>query len=132
MEFATELEVAIPMAEKLLFSTTATDAIEACTLLGIAHQFGVAGAAAAIRDALFQVFHRDQSVRNNIALVYKDIYLNNHKNQKLKRQEALTCVKSLIDLLKGLQPGQSQALTQLILTWYNNKDIGNDILQVMI
>lgn len=132
MEFATELEVAIPMAEKLLFSTTATDAIEACTLLGIAYQFGVAGAAAAIRDALFQVFHRDQSVRNNIALVYKDIYLNNHKNQKSKRQEALTSVKSLIDLLKGLQPGQSQALTQLILTWYNNKDIGNDVLQVMI
>ncbi|XP_071858144.1 CAP-D2 condensin subunit [Bombus fervidus] len=131
LEFATELEVAIPMAEKLLFSTTATDAIEACTLLGIAHQFGVAGAGAAIRDALFQVFHRDQSVRNNIALVYKDIYLNNHENQKSKRQEALTCVKSLIDLLKGLQPGQSQALTQLILTWYNNKDIGNDVLQVL-
>lgn len=131
MEFANELEIAISMAEKLLFSTVATDAVEACTLLGVAHQFGVAGAATAIRDALFQVFHRDQSVRNNIASVYKDLYLNNRENKTSKRQEALTCVKSLIDLVKGLQPGQSQALTQLILTWYNNKDIDNEVLQVI-
>ncbi|KOX78117.1 Condensin complex subunit 1 [Melipona quadrifasciata] len=131
LKFTNELEIAISMAEKLLFSTVATDAIEACTLLGVAHQFGVAGAATAICDALFQVFHRDQSVRNNIAVVYKDLYLNNHENQKSKRQEALTCVKSLIDLVKGLQPGQSQALTQLILTWYNNKDIDNEVLQVL-
>ncbi|XP_017757299.1 PREDICTED: condensin complex subunit 1 [Eufriesea mexicana] len=131
LEFATELEIAIPMAEKLLFSTTASDAIEACALLGIAYQFGVAGAADAIRDALFQVFHRDQSVRNNIAMVYKDLYLNKNENQKSKRQETLQCVKSLIDLLKGLQPGQSQALTQLISTWYNNDDINNEILQVL-
>ncbi|KAK1132275.1 hypothetical protein K0M31_016395 [Melipona bicolor] len=131
LKFTNELEIAISMAEKLLFSAVATDAIEACTLLGVAYQFGVAGAATAICDALFQVFHRDQSVRNNIAVVYKDLYLNNHENQKSKRQEALTCVKSLIDLVKGLQPGQSQALTQLILTWYNNKDIDNEVLQVL-
>lgn len=132
LEFATELEIAIPMAERLLFSTTASDAVEACALLGIACQFGVAGAADAIRDALFQVFHRDQSVRNNIAIVYKDLYLHKDGNQQSKRKETLTCVKSLINLLKELQPGQSQALTQLILTWYNNGDINNEILQVII
>ncbi|XP_076302628.1 condensin complex subunit 1-like [Lasioglossum baleicum] len=131
LEFATELEIAIPMAEKLLFSTTASDAVEACALLGIACQFGVAGAADAIRDALFQVFHRDQSVRNNIAIVYKDLYLHKDGNQQSKRKETLTCVKSLINLLKELQPGQSQALTQLILTWYNNGDINNEILQIL-
>ncbi|KOC65469.1 Condensin complex subunit 1 [Habropoda laboriosa] len=130
-KFATELEIAIPMAEKLLFSTTASDAVEACTLLGTAYQFGVSGAAAAMRDALFQVFHRDQSVRNNIAVVYKDLYLNKDENQKSERQKALTCVKALIELLKGLQSGQSQALTQLILTWYNNNDIDNEVLQVL-
>lgn len=131
LEFATELEIAIPMTEKLLFSTTATDAIESCTLLGIASKFGIVGSAVAIRDALFQVFHRDQSVRNNIAVVYKDLYLNKNENQKSKRQKALTCMRSLIDLLKELQPGQSQALTQLILIWYNNNDIDNEMLQVL-
>ncbi|CAK9809075.1 Condensin complex subunit 1 [Anthophora quadrimaculata] len=131
LAFATELEMVIPIAEKLLFSTTASDAVEACTLLGTAYQFGVSGAAAAMRDALFQVFHRDQSVRNNIAVVYKDLYLNKNENNKSERQKALTCVKALIELLKRLEPGQSQALTQLILTWYNNNDINNEVLQVL-
>ncbi|CAL7943553.1 unnamed protein product [Xylocopa violacea] len=131
LEFTTELEIAMPMAENLLFSTTASDAVEACTLLGTAYQFGVAGAATAMRDALFQVFHRDQSVRNNVAIVYKDVYLTKDKSQKSERQKALTCVKALIELLKSLQPGQSQALTQLILTWYNNNEINSEVLQVL-
>lgn len=119
------------MAEKLLFSETASDAVEACTLLGTAYQFGVVGATTAICDALYQVFHRDPSVRNNIAEVYKSIYLVNNENQKSERQKALTCVKALIELLKALQPNRSPALTQLILTWYNNNDINSEILQVI-
>ncbi|XP_076167655.1 CAP-D2 condensin subunit [Ptiloglossa arizonensis] len=131
LEFATELEIAIPMVEKLLFSTTAGDAIEACTLLGTAYQFGVARATVAMRDALFQVFHRDQSVRNNIAVVYKEIYLNNNINKTSGRQKALLSVKNLIELLKRLQPGQSQALSQLILAWYTNNEVNNEELQVL-
>lgn len=120
------------MAEKLLFSTTASDAVEAAALLGIAYQFGIAGAAAAIREALFQVFHRDQSVRNNIAAVYKSIYLSSSENKASERQKALACVKALIELLKGLQPGQSQALTQLISTWYTKNELGDEELQVTL
>ncbi|XP_031830938.1 CAP-D2 condensin subunit isoform X2 [Nomia melanderi] len=131
LEFATELETAIPMAEKLLFSTTATDAVEACSLLGTAYQFGITGAASAIRDALFQTFHRDQSVRNNLADVYKQIYLKKNNDKKSTRQKALTCVKALIELLKSLQPGQSQALSQLIIAWYNNHEVGDEELQVL-
>lgn len=105
--------------------------MEACALLGTAYQFGVAGAVNAMREALLQVFHRDESVRNNIAKVYKDLYLNKDDNGKTERQKALSCVKALIELLKGLQPGQSQALTQLILTWYSNSDVNNEVLQVI-
>ncbi|KZC05191.1 Condensin complex subunit 1 [Dufourea novaeangliae] len=129
--FATELEIAIPMAENLLFSTTATDAVEACSLLGIAYQFGVIGAADAIREALFQMFHRDQSVRKNLAAVYKEIYLCNNENKKSSRQKALTRIKALIELLKSLKPGQSQALSQLIIMWYKNNELGNEELQVL-
>ncbi|KAG7205865.1 hypothetical protein KM043_007797 [Ampulex compressa] len=131
LKFATELENAIPMAENLLFSTTASDAVEACTLLGTAYQFGVAGAANAIQKALFQVFHRDQSVRNNVALVYKQIYLDYDENQRSERQKALLCVKKLIDLFKTLQPGQSPALAQLLLAWYNEQELNNEVLQVL-
>ncbi|XP_076656625.1 condensin complex subunit 1-like [Halictus rubicundus] len=131
LEITTELEVAIPMAEKLLFSTTAGDAIEACTFLGTAYQFGVTGAATAVHKALFQIFLPDQSVRNNLADVYKQIYLKDNENKKSSRQTALVRVKALIGLLKSLQPGQSQALSQLVATWWNNKDLGNEELQVL-
>ncbi|XP_071628166.1 condensin complex subunit 1 isoform X2 [Temnothorax longispinosus] len=131
LEFATELEKAIPMAEKLLFSTCAGDAVESCTFLGVAFQFGVTGAADSMREALFQVFHRDQSVRNNVAVVYKGIYLDTNNDKRSIRQIAVARANRLIELLKELKPGQSQALTLLIVTWYENKELNSELLQVL-
>lgn len=125
-----ELEKAIPVAEKLLFSTCAGDAVESCTFLGTAFQFGVTGAANSIREALFQVFHRDQSVRNNVAVVYKDIYLSSNNDKQSARQIAVIRSNRLINLLKELQPGQSPALVRLIVTWYENGELNNELLQV--
>ncbi|XP_011634039.1 condensin complex subunit 1 [Pogonomyrmex barbatus] len=131
LKFATELEKAIPMAEKLLFSTCVGDAVESCTFLGTAFQFGVTGAASSMREALFQVFHRDQSVRNNIAIVYKQIYLDINSDKRSTRQIAIARANRLIELLKELKPGQSSALTLLIATWYENGDLNNELLQVL-
>lgn len=118
------------MAEKLLFSTCAGDAVESCTFLGTAFQFGVTGAANSIREALFQVFHRDQSVRNNVAVVYKDIYLNSNNDKQSARQIAVIRSNRLINLLKELRPGQSPALVQLIVTWYENGELNSELLRV--
>lgn len=131
LSFATELEKAIPMAEKLLFSTCAGNAIESCTFLGTAFQFGVTGAGNSVREALFQVFHRDQSVRNNVAAVYKDIYLFMDTDKRSDRQIAVTRAIRLINLLKELQSGQSPALAQLIVTWYENGELNSELLQVL-
>ncbi|KAF7403509.1 hypothetical protein HZH68_006303 [Vespula germanica] len=131
LEFATKLKNAIPLVEALLFSTTSSDAIEACSLLGIACQFGVTGATASVNKALFQVLHNDQSVRRNVATVYKQIYLNSNESQKSTRQRAIICVKSLINLVKKLQPGQSSSLEELIKLWYNDKEISEETLQVL-
>ncbi|KAM0735683.1 Condensin complex subunit 1 [Formica fusca] len=131
LEFAIELEKAIPMAEKLLFSICAGDAVESCTFLGTAFQFKVTGAASSIREALFQVFHRDQSVRNNVAVVYKNIYLDISNDKQSARQIAVTRSNCLINLLSELQPGQSPALAQLIVTWYENGELNNELLQVL-
>ncbi|EFN85409.1 Condensin complex subunit 1 [Harpegnathos saltator] len=132
LRFATELEETIPMAEKLLFSTCAGDAVESCTFLGTAYQFGVTGTAKCVRNALFQVFHRDQSVRNNIAMVYKQIYLDVDANDKRSdRQIAVTCANRLIGLLKDLQPGQSPALAQLVATWHESGELNSELLQML-
>ncbi|XP_018316818.1 condensin complex subunit 1 isoform X2 [Mycetomoellerius zeteki] len=131
LKFATELEKAIPMAEKLLFSTCAGDAVESCTFLGTAFQFGVTGAANSMREALFQVFHRDQSVRNNVAGVYKEIYLNMNNDKRSTRQIAVARANRLIELMKELKPGQSSALTLLIVTWYENGELNSELLQVL-
>jgi len=132
LKFATELEKAIPMAEKLLFSTCAGDAVESCTFLGTAFQFRVTGAADSMREALFQIFHRDQSVRNNVAVVYKEIYLNMNNNKLSIRQIAVARANRLIELMKELKPGQSLALTLLIVTWYENGELNSELLQVSI
>ncbi|XP_011866970.1 PREDICTED: condensin complex subunit 1 [Vollenhovia emeryi] len=129
--FATELEKAIPMAEKLLFSTCAGDAVESCTFLGTAFQFGVTGAADSMREALFQVFHRDPNVRNNVAAVYKEIYFNTSNDKLSARQIAVARTNRLIEFLKELKPGQSPALTLLIVMWYENGDLDSVLLQVL-
>lgn len=118
------------MAEKLLFSICASDAVESCTFLGTAFQFKVTGAASSIREALFQVFHRDQSVRNNVAVVYKNIYLDINNDKQSARQIAISHSNCLINLLSELQPGQSPALAQLIVTWYENGELNTELLQV--
>ncbi|KYN50528.1 PREDICTED: condensin complex subunit 1 [Trachymyrmex cornetzi] len=131
LKFATELEKAIPIAEKLLFSICAGDAVESCTFLGTAFQFGVTGAADSMREALFQVFHRDQSVRNNVAVVYKEIYLDMNNDKRSIRQIAVARANCLIELMKELKPGQSLALTLLIVTWYENGELNSELLQVL-
>ncbi|RLU17541.1 hypothetical protein DMN91_009776 [Ooceraea biroi] len=131
LEFASELEKAIPMAEKLLFSTCAGDAVESCTFLGTASQFKVTGADNSVREALFQVFHRDQSVRSNVAMVYKEIYLSIDNNKRSDRQIAVARANHLVNLLKELQPGQSPALAQLIATWYENGELNSELLQIL-
>lgn len=126
------MEDAIPIAEKMLFSSTAGDAVEACTFLGTACQFEVPNALAGVRKALFQVFSRDQSVRTNVASVYKEIYLQSKEPNQSSRQKASTSVNGLIELLRGLQPGQSPALCQLICAWRANEELGDQELQVYI
>ncbi|XP_043285102.1 condensin complex subunit 1 isoform X2 [Venturia canescens] len=131
LDFARQLENIIPFVENLLFSTTAGDAVEACTFLGTAYQFGVPKAVVGVRKALFQVMSRDQSVRNNVASVYKEIYLEMNEPNQSSRQKSLNSVNGLIELLKGLEPGQSPALAQLITTWCENKALGAQELQIM-
>ncbi|XP_015587406.1 condensin complex subunit 1 [Cephus cinctus] len=130
-QFAQELANAIPQAEHLLFSTTASDAVEACAFLGTACQFRVAGAINGVRKALFQVFSRDQSVQDNVANVYKELYLGTNQQYQSGRQRGLASVKALIRFVMDLEPGQSPALTQLIVSWCNSKDLDADALQVM-
>ncbi|KAI4480327.1 hypothetical protein M0804_010325 [Polistes exclamans] len=131
LEFARKLKDALPAVEALLFSTTSSDAIEACALFGTACQFGVTGASATMCKALFQVFHNDQSVRLNLATVYKEVYLHNSEPQKSSRQTTITRVKSLINLVKKIQPGQGTALEELIKIWYIDKEINEETLQVL-
>ena len=125
------MEKAIPVVENLLFSQTVGDAVEACALLGIAYQFEIKGADRGVRKALYQVFVRDQSVRDNVAVVYKEIYLCENEVAQSSRQKALMSVKKLIELLKSLEPGQSPALAQLIIAWRSKDELTAEALQVL-
>ena len=118
--------------EKLLYSVNPGDAIEACSFLGAAYQFQIPGALSGVRKALFQIFCRDQSVRDNLANVYKEIYLDHSGAQYSSRQKALLSVKALIQLLDGMQPGQSSALSKLIVSWRTNNELDVEALKVII
>ncbi|KAK0094256.1 hypothetical protein PV326_011424 [Microctonus aethiopoides] len=129
--FIDELEKSIPIVESMLYSAAPAVAIEACTFLGAAYEFDVSGASAGIRKSLSQVFSRDESVRNNVAIVYKDIYLKSKQENLSHRQMAMASVNGLIELFKGLEPGQSPALAQLISIFIASNDLNETTLQIM-
>ena len=83
-----------------------------------------------MRKALFQIFSRDQSVRDNVAVVYKEIYLDHSGSQIGSRAKALLSVKSLIQLLDGMLPGQSAALAKLVISWRSNNELDPEALKV--
>lgn len=126
------MEKTIPIVEELLYSTNPGDAIEACSFLGTAYQFQIAGSLSGVRKALFQIFCRDQSVRDNVASVYKEIYLDSSNNQMSNRQKAMQSVKALIQLLDGMLPGQSAALAKLVVSWRSNNNLDQEALKVNI
>ncbi|XP_063980130.1 condensin complex subunit 1 [Diachasmimorpha longicaudata] len=125
--FATEIENALSQIKLLLCSPTVTVAVEACTLLSTAVKMKIPGADAGIRRALSQVFSREESVRNNVAIIYRDIYLMNNN----KKATISSTVAGLINLFRGLEPGQSPALAHLIAIWLENKDLNDDHLLMM-
>lgn len=131
LEYAEELEKALPLAENLLFSVTIGDAVESCTFLGKAYQFQVKGAEKGFSKALFQVFYRDPSVCKNVAEVYKDVYLISEPNQT-ERQKALSNVSKLLDLLERLDGGQVKALSHLMGLWRKSDDLDNEFIKVSI
>ncbi|XP_012269629.2 condensin complex subunit 1 isoform X1 [Athalia rosae] len=129
--FSGKLVEAVPIAEAKLNSVVASDAIEACSFLGVAYQFDVQGAKSAIRKALCQVFSRDVSVRENLAEVYRELFIGDNERYQSDRQKALSIVKALIKIVKTLEPGQSPALVKLLTTWLSSKVLGPDVFQVM-
>ncbi|XP_058809169.1 condensin complex subunit 1 [Phymastichus coffea] len=131
LDFSTELEKTIPTVEKLLYSVNPGDAIEACSFLGAAKQFQIAGALDGVRKALFQIFCRDQSVRDNLAMVYKEIYLDHSGQLLTSRAKALRSVYALIQLLDGMLPGQSAALSKLVVSWRGTNELDGEALKVM-
>ncbi|XP_012286067.1 condensin complex subunit 1 [Orussus abietinus] len=131
LEFSKAIDKAIPLIENLLYSGTSSVAIEACTFLGTACQFNVSNAEAGIRKALFQIYSSDQSVRDNLILVYKELYLEKKETNQSERQRVIIAVGSLIKLLKSLEPKETPALAQLMTAWHTNGDINSTVLQVM-
>ncbi|CAD6228059.1 GSCOCG00006332001-RA-CDS [Cotesia congregata] len=128
--FITELEAAIPIVKQMLNAAAPGVAIEACALLGKAYKFNISGAEEAFHAALLQAFSRDESVKRNVAEVYKEIYFKSQDNIP-SRQRAMISVNGLINLLKTLKPGQSPALEQLVGEWCDNKDLDEDSWQIM-
>ncbi|XP_046412431.1 condensin complex subunit 1 [Neodiprion fabricii] len=129
--FATELSKAIPVAEIQLSSISPSDAIEACSFLGIACQFNVEGAKDAMRKALRQVYSSDVSVCENLAKVYTELYIRDSEQYTSERHKALVIAKALIKMVKSLEPGESPALTKLITLWREKEVISAEVFRVL-
>lgn len=124
----------VPKVKNLLFSTTTSDAIEAAALLGIAEKFGISDTSSGVQLALFQVLHKDESIKNNVTEVYKESLFGKDDDRKkiTPREKAIREVTRLIGKLKAMQPGQSPALASMIASWKENNTIGNEHFKVVI
>ncbi|KAF7997890.1 hypothetical protein HCN44_009288 [Aphidius gifuensis] len=132
--FTNGWEKAMPLIQESLYADVPTVAIEACTLLQTVQKYEVNGSKEAIQKALSQVFSREESVRNNVAIVYKEIYLNRGEEKQANGTilpASQAAVNGLLKLFKGLECGQSSALIQLISIWLTNNDLTDTHIQIM-
>lgn len=79
-----------------------------------------------------QVFSSDVSVCENVAEVYRQIYVGEDAAYKSDRQKAIAVVRSLSKILKGLEPGESPALAKLVVTWRTKEVLGPEVLRVSL
>lgn len=74
--FAEQLEKATGIINKLLFSAQPAVILDALEFLTAAYQFGLKGALAGVQNMLLLVWSSETSVKNGVAVAYKQLYID--------------------------------------------------------
>ncbi|KAI8500241.1 meiotic chromosome condensation [Branchiostoma belcheri] len=112
VNFATEMQRAIPILCQLLGSKATSDVLETIEFFVSAFEFGLAGAMEGVRRMLVLIWSGEKSVKEAVVEAYKRLYLTPTGGNPRARNLAI--VKNLAALTVGATVGELTSLEELI------------------
>ncbi|XP_066297362.1 condensin complex subunit 1-like [Branchiostoma lanceolatum] len=112
VNFATQMQRAIPILCQLLGSKATSDILETIEFFVSAFEFGLAGAMEGVRRMLVLIWSGEKSVKEAVVEAYKRLYLSPTGGNLRARN--LAVVKNLTALTVGATVGELTSLEELI------------------
>ncbi|XP_078617056.1 condensin complex subunit 1-like isoform X2 [Branchiostoma floridae x Branchiostoma japonicum] len=112
VNFATQMQRAIPILCQLLGSKATSDILETIEFFVSAFEFGLAGAMEGVRRMLVLIWSGEKSVKEAVVEAYKRLYLSPTGGNARARNLAI--VKNLTALTVGATVGELTSLEELI------------------
>ncbi len=134
LNFATELNEALPTVCTLLGSKQVSDVQEAISFFVAAFEFGIFNAMMGVRKMLSLIFSRESAVQNAVVAAYKRLYIEpagGNGGNGGKVANAVQMVRNLTALITGATVGDLAGLEELIGMLVTSQDLDKNTFQVM-
>lgn len=130
LQFSKEIQEALPVICQLLHSTyTATDVLESVRFFVTAYQFGIRDAIVGVKNMLFHIWSKEDTIRDSVVSAYKELYLS-HKNTNI-RESTLNIVKNITLLVQGSTFAEEICLEKMIGEFMKSGDFDNYIIEML-
>uniref|UniRef100_A0A1B6C062 Condensin complex subunit 1 n=2 Tax=Clastoptera arizonana TaxID=38151 RepID=A0A1B6C062_9HEMI len=130
LEFQKCVDKGLEEVAEILHTKPISEVLEAIDLLTVAYQFGIPKACQVIPEMLDLVFSKEPGIKEAVTESYNTLYLTvdiqDHK------ERAFQIVKNLCFLIKPINYGQHEALTQLVIEWVKSGHIDDHCIKVIL
>ena len=126
--FVKQIESAIPMLSRLLFSKTQTDVLEVISFFVTCYEHGLSDMLFGIRKMLALVSYAEKSVKDAVTNAYKRLYLMSNSTAN---NSSVQIAKQLIKLTQDLTICERDALEDLIGEFSANGELQNSVIKVL-
>ena len=126
--FVKQIESAIPMLSRLLFSKTQTDVLEVISFFVTCYEHGLADMLFGIRKMLTLVSYAEKTIKDAVTDAYKRLYL---RPNAMAAGGSVLVAKQLIKLTQDLTISERDALEDLIGEFSVSGELQNSVIKVL-
>ena len=126
--FVKQIESAIPMLSRLLFSKTQTDVLEVISFFVTCYEHGLTDMLFGIRKMLALVSYAEKTVKDAVTDAYKRLYLTPNSNTA---NGPVLIAKQLIKLTQDLTICERDALEDLVGEFAMSGELQNSVIKVL-
>ncbi|XP_072035794.1 LOW QUALITY PROTEIN: condensin complex subunit 1-like [Amphiura filiformis] len=129
VNFAKQVQQAVPVMCQLLGSKTPSDVMEAIEFFVTAFEFGVSNSMEGVRRMMVLVFSKEPGIKEAVVAAYRRLYLD--VPGLAPRARASVIVKNLMSLTIGATLGEHTSLEELVSEFMKSNDLPPQAIQIL-